>query len=118
MAAHQVQMHKPFRRAYCLPKWTPVEFLTLALEEGGPGAPKLRDRCELLLLQSYLQSSWPRNAAAASAVHYLLSMPPIRGWDHEGIALQDALRDWGVYLTALPLGVAQPEALEFGSLAA
>ena len=64
LAAHQVQVHKPYRRAFCLPKWTPVEFLTLALEEGGPGAPSLRDRCELLLLQSYLQSSWSRNAAA------------------------------------------------------
>ena len=79
LAAHQVQVHKPYRRAYCLPKWTPVEFLTLALEEGGPGAPRLRDRCEVLLLQSYLQSSWSRNAAAASAVHYLVSTPPIRG---------------------------------------
>ena len=60
LAAHQVQVHKPYCRAFCLPKWTPVEFLTLALEEGGPGAPSLRDRCELLLLQSYLQSSWSR----------------------------------------------------------
>ena len=77
LAAHHVPVHKPYRRAFCLPKWTPVEFLTLALKEGCPGAPKLRDRCELLLLQSYLQSSWSRNAAAASAVHYLVSTPPI-----------------------------------------
>ena len=118
LAAHQVQVHKPYRRAYCLPKWTPVQFLTLALEEGGPGAPSLRDRCELLLMQSYLQSSWSRNAAAASAVHYLVSTPPIRGWEHEGIALQGALRERGVILTALPSGEAHTGALEFGSLAA
>ena len=79
LAAHQVQVHKPYRRAYCLPKWTPVEFLTLALEEGGPGAPKLRDRCELLLLQLYLPASWSRNATAASATHCLVSTPPTRG---------------------------------------
>ena len=118
LVAQQVQVHKPYRRAYCLPKWTPVQFLTLALEEGGPGAPSLRDRCELLLMQSYLQSSWSRNAAAASAVHYLVSTPPIRGWEHEGIALQSALRERGVIPTALPSGVAHTGALEFGSLAA
>ena len=96
----------------------PVEFLTLALEEAGPGAPNLRDHCELLLLQSYLHSSWSCNAAAASAVHYHVSMPPIRGSDHEGIALLSALRERGVILTALPSGAAQIGALEFGSLAA
>ena len=93
LAAHQVQVHKPYQRAYCLSKLTPVQFLTLALEEGGPGAPSLCDRCELLLMQSYLRSSSSRNAAAASRGHYLVSTPPIRGWEHEGIPLQSALRD-------------------------
>ena len=117
LMAHQIQVNKPFRRAFGLPKWTLVEVLTLALEEGGAGAPSLRDRCELLLLQSYLQTSWSRNAAAASAVHYLVSIPPIRGQEHEGQAMQRVLLWRGITLMALPAGLPAPEAHEFGSLA-
>ena len=68
-------MHKYRRKVLGLPRLTKLDHVYQSPHCGGPGCPKLEARLPLLLLLTYMASSYSRNEYTIAAADYLMSHP-------------------------------------------